>query len=76
MSALGVPGHDALPQHRGSQKWLFTCIPLPPRLLRSPFLAGLLPSLCWKGTVLTLPGWAAALPAARGPGRRWWQGQG
>lgn len=24
MSALGVPGHDALPQHRGSQKRLFT----------------------------------------------------
>lgn len=65
MSALGVPGHDALPQHRGSQKWLFTCIPLPPPPLPVP--AGLLRSLCWKGTVLHCQAGQRCCLRARGP---------
>lgn len=65
MSALGVPGHDALPQHRSSQKWLFTV--QGGNLRPAPCSCCFEPSPCWLGA-LPLLGEAVLRGLARGHG--------
>lgn len=82
LSALGVPGHDVLPQHRSSQKWLFTVqgrnLRPAPSSCGSRALSLLIecPPCAGKGSALTTPVtqpcqvWAAVPPLPAGTGGR------